>query len=110
MIDWERVETLRDEVGGDNFGEVAALFLEEVDEVVARLATAQGAESLERDLHFMKGCALNLGFSALGALCENGERLAAEGRAAEVDVAVVVALYRASRQEFITAIRLSVAA
>jgi len=110
MIDWERVETLRDEVGADNFGEVAALFLAEVDDVVARLATTGSPEGLERDLHFMKGGALNLGFSALGRLCEKGERLAAKGRAAEVDIPAVVALYRASRRDFTEAMGRSVAA
>lgn len=101
MIDWERVGTLRDEVGAENFAEVVGMFLEEVDDVVARLSREPDPETLERDLHFMKGGALNLGFSDLGALCQTGERLAAEGRAAEVNVPGVVALYAESRRVFL---------
>lgn len=38
MIDWERVADLRSEIGDDGFDEVIALFLEETDEVIARLS------------------------------------------------------------------------
>ena len=46
MIDWTRVDELRNEVGNDDFLEVAELFLEEVDEVISRLTDAP-AEDLE---------------------------------------------------------------
>lgn len=101
MIDWDRVATLRAEVGAESFSEVVALFLEEVDEVVQRFRTAPDPARLEADLHFLKGGALNLGFRRLGALCQIGERRAAEGRAAEVDLAEVVALYAESRRVFL---------
>jgi HPt (histidine-containing phosphotransfer) domain-containing protein len=79
MIDWGRVKELRDEIGADDFGEVVALFLEEADEVIARIAPTLGAKALEADLHFLKGAALNLGFADLAALCQEGERRAASG-------------------------------
>ena len=36
MIDWERVAELKDEVGDDDFAEIADLFLAEVEEQLAR--------------------------------------------------------------------------
>lgn len=79
MIDWGRVKELRDEIGADDFDEVVALFLEEADEVIARIAPSAGAKALEADLHFLKGAALNLGFADFAALCQDGERRAAAG-------------------------------
>jgi len=102
MIDWHRVIELRDEVGAEDFPEVVELFLEEVDEVIARLKTAANADTVEADLHFLKGSALNLGFSAFGEACSRGERMAADGRGADVDVGGVVACYEASLSEFNT--------
>lgn len=101
MIDWDRVATLREEVGDDCFDEVVSLFLEEVDAVILRLHTAPDPTRLEGDLHFLKGGALNLGFHDLGLLCQTGERLAASGQAAQVDLQAVIALYAASRQAFL---------
>lgn len=103
MIDWARVQRLRDEVGSEDFREVVALFLEEVDEVVGRLrsGTGGGAARLESDLHFLKGSALNLGFADFGALCHAGEQRAAAGDAAGVDLAGLVAVYDRSRAAFL---------
>ena len=100
MIDWERVDQLRDEVGAEDFAEVVDLFLEEVDEVIARLSDAPDPLRHERDLHFLKGSALNLGFAALAALCEAGERAAAAGRADTVEIAPVLECYSRSRRAF----------
>ena len=101
MIDWERVTTLRDEVGADSFMEVVTMFLDEVDEVVSRFGPQFDPGNVERDMHFLKGSALNLGFERLGELCQQGERLAAEGRAPEVDLAVIVSVYHESREAFL---------
>jgi HPt (histidine-containing phosphotransfer) domain-containing protein len=110
MIDWARVETLRDEVGEDSFAEVVALFLDEVDEVADRFRATPDASRLERDLHFLKGSALNLGFARLGELCQTGERLAAEGKAALVDMAEILAVYAESRRVFVQALGIASAA
>ena len=79
MIDWGRVRDLRSEIGAEDFAEVVAMFLDEADEVIARLTAERGAKALESDLHFLKGAALNLGFDALAAICQDGERRAAAG-------------------------------
>jgi len=102
MIDWERVADLRSEIGKDGFDEVIALFLEETDEVIARLSAKPDPARVERDLHFLKGSALNLGFRTLADLCQDGERRAAAGNAARVDVAAVVRSYHASKAGFRT--------
>ncbi|MFT4783979.1 MAG: HPt (histidine-containing phosphotransfer) domain-containing protein [Paracoccaceae bacterium] len=73
MIDWDRVDELRREVGDEDFSEIVALFLDEVAEVADRLRSAQPSETLVEDFHFLKGCALNLGFFTLAGLCQKGE-------------------------------------
>lgn len=99
MIDWDRVRELRSEIGADDFGEVAAMFLDEADEAVARLSPGLTAKAMEADLHFLKGAALNLGFVALSALCQEGERRAASGDTG-VDLEAVRNTYQASRGAF----------
>lgn len=99
MIDWARVETLRQEIGEEDFSEVVRLFVEEVEEVVARMERPGTPAQQEADLHFLKGSALNLGFTDLAALCQTEERRAAGGEA--VDTRPVIGLYTASRRAFL---------
>lgn len=98
MIDWKRVQELRDEIGADGFGEVADMFLDEADQAVAALVSGVPAGEIEGQLHFLKGSALNLGLSDLAAVCHEGERAAALGRAATVDIAQIASVYQASRR------------
>ncbi|MDW4549183.1 Hpt domain-containing protein [Defluviimonas sp. D31] len=100
MIDWQRVNDLRAEVGADGLGEIVELFLDEVEGIVMRLGKAPDPARFEADLHFMKGGAWNLGFAEFGALCQDGERRAAAGRADEIDIDRIVASYFASKDEF----------
>ncbi len=102
MIDWARVTQLRDEIGAEDFAEVVELFLEEVDDAMFRLKAGSDLAQLEQDLHFLKGSALNLGFSAFSELCQMGERMAASGQAAEVDMQAIFKAYDASRDCFVT--------
>lgn len=99
MIDWDRVRELKAEIGEPDFEEVATMFLDESDEVIARLSRDAGAERLEKDLHFLKGAALNLGFAQLAALCQDGERRAAAG-VTDIDLAAVCGVYEVSRRMF----------
>jgi len=101
MIDWARVDELRDEIGPDDFAEVIDLFLEEVDEAFARLQAGPDPEKLEDDLHFLKGGALNLGFQALAAQCQTGEKAAADGQAGTIDLGALCATYQSSRNAFL---------
>lgn len=100
MINWPRIAQLRDEIGAEDFGEVVQLFLEEVEEVIDRMRDSPDPDRLESDLHFLKGSALNLGFRSFSTLCQDGERMAAAGRANEVDVAAVVRNFEQSRDLF----------
>lgn len=101
MIDWERMAELRGEIGAEGFSEVVGLFLEEVEAVVMRLGNRPDPSRFEEDLHFLKGSAWNLGFAAFGALCQDGERMAAAGVAAKVDIAAILACYTASKSAFL---------
>ena len=101
MINWQRVNELRDEVGAEDFDEVVDLFLEEVEEVTNRLANTPNANTLAEDLHFLKGCALSLGFSGFSDLCQKGETLSAQGSAESVDLPGILAAYQTSKQVFL---------
>ena len=115
MIDWDRVENLRQEIGTADFAEVVALFLEDSDEVAARLTQGPAhrhavhgivltqGPGLRADLHFLKGSALNLGFSTLAQRCGQGED-ALRDASGSVDPAPIVALYHASRRAFVQAL------
>ncbi len=96
MLDWTRIDELMAEIGEDDFAEVVTLFLEEADTAADTLAMRPNGTSLEEVLHFMKGSALNLGFSDLAQLCAHGERAARHGAAVDPDP--VIAAYRASRK------------
>ncbi len=100
MIDWDRVNELRDEVGADEFEEVVEIFLEELAEGIGRLRAGIPPERYESELHFLKGGALNLGFAGLAEICGAGEKLARDGQADAVDLASVLSAYEASVGEF----------
>ena len=100
LIDWRRVAELRDEIGGDGFEDVVAVFLEEVDEAIARLTGSHGTAELEAALHFLKGSALNLGFASFANLCARGEAQAASGQTGGIDLAAVRDSYARSRAAF----------
>lgn len=101
MIDWNRVEELRDEVGSDDFEEVVELFLEEVDEAITRMQTQPDDSRLEQDLHFLKGSSLNLGFAAFSTLCFEGETAARQGETERIDLPKIFNSYAESRAEFL---------
>jgi len=99
MINWAKVIELRNDVGADDFEEVVELFLDEVEDTIGHLG--KPGRSLEHDLHFLKGSALNLGFTDFSDLCMNGEAAAARGEAETVDTNAVVASYQASKSAFL---------
>lgn len=100
MIDWDRVDELREEIGSEDFGEVVDLFLDEVEEVIDRLRDGPKMDDLEADLHFLKGGALNLGFRAFSQLCQAGEAAAAAGKADTVDVDAILDAFAESKDVF----------
>ncbi len=98
MIDWGQVDSLRADLG-DGFHELVEVFLAEVDEATGRIDAASPPEQMAADLHFLKGAALNLGFSAFAGLCAEGEVQANAGGA--VDTGPILACFTASREEFV---------
>lgn len=99
MIDWSRVAELRDEIGEEDFAEVVVLFLDEVEGIITGLD--RGGTDLGAQLHFLRGSALNLGFTALAALCQSGEQAAAAGRAGTVDPGALRDSFARSRDAFV---------
>ncbi|WP_299547974.1 Hpt domain-containing protein [uncultured Tateyamaria sp.] len=100
MIDWERVSTLRAEIGEEDFEEVVPLFIEEVTGIIDGLRDGPDLSRLEDDLHALKGSALNLGFTDFSILCHKGEAMSAKGKAAEVDVPAILNSFDASKTAF----------
>lgn len=98
MIDWQQVETLRGEIGDDDFDEVVGMFLEEVEGVLDDLRNRKNDQTLEGALHALTSSALNLGFSRFAELCASGEAQAADGGA--VDLEPIFAAYQASKTVF----------
>ncbi|EPX77466.1 Hpt domain-containing protein [Litoreibacter arenae] len=92
MLNWSRVAELKDDLGAEDFQEVTALFLEEVEEKLAALGDAPPAD----DLHFLKGSAANLGFEGFRAMCERMEQMPAAPPVAELH-----ALYQQSKTAFL---------
>lgn len=85
MIDWVRVNTLRDDVGADGFPEIVRIFLEEMTDLRDALQDPSHPHSLEHTLHALKNGALTLGFDQLSDLCQVGETQSARGQAEQVD-------------------------
>lgn len=104
MIDWSRLDELREEIGDEDLADVVAMFLDEADGVVGRVATGLSDAELESQLHFLKGSALNLGLAELAMLCQDGERRAANGDGDLVDLGQIAAVYQASKSAFLGAL------
>ncbi len=102
MIDWSRIAQLRDEIGNEDFAELVPVFLDEVSEAVQALGAAGPAPAdLARQLHHLRGCALNFGFATLADMCSEGERLAMQGRPDAVDLDAIAATFGYSRTQFL---------
>jgi HPt (histidine-containing phosphotransfer) domain-containing protein len=101
VIDWERVNALREEVGAEDFDEVVELFLEEVDAEISSLESAASQGELGAKLHFLKGSALSLGFSHFSKLCQSGEALAASNPESGIDLPEIFECYQTSRKTFL---------
>lgn len=102
MINWERVEELHEEIGPEDFSLVVDLFLEEVGQAVCQLGECSPPSNLGEVLHFLKGCALNLGFNSFSLACQAGETLVSEGNGGQVDLTELITTYDASLKEFQT--------
>lgn len=100
MINWDRVNELRDEFGEGIFADIVAAFLEETDEVIERLRNTGLDSSVGETMHFLKGSALNLGFSEMADLSETAERAAANNHATMDMISKVISSYERTRSQF----------
>ncbi|PHQ99360.1 MAG: histidine kinase [Marinosulfonomonas sp.] len=100
MINWDRVNELRDEVGIEDFQEVIVMFLEEVENTMVRMIAIPNLATLEEDMHFLKGSALNLGFAHFADLCQVGEKAAGSGQAETIFLDDIFESYAASKTAF----------
>ncbi|GEM_PF-502339 len=79
IVDWAQLADLKSAVGEDDFADIADVFLDEAAEALGRLDASDPA-ALAEGLHFLKGSALNLGFTAFARLCAEGEVAARAGQ------------------------------
>lgn len=93
MIDRARLTELKNEMGEDDFDEVAEIFLEEMAETLDALIASTTAAS-PADFHALRGSASNLGFTGFAAACSEAEKRCQSGD--DVDLVQLVALFRAS--------------
>ena len=73
LIDSSRIDEMIDDFGEEEFCEIVAAFLEDMEAALAQLSivlAADDTEEIGKLLHLVKGCAANLGIVALVELCE----------------------------------------
>ncbi len=102
MIDWSRVDELKQEFGEDAFGELIGLFLDEMQQGLDALIVAPD-DQLEAQFHGLKGSALNMGLSDLAAHCQQGEVAARTGALSD-EAARTEGIFAASRQALLQGI------
>lgn len=100
MIDWNKAQELRDDIGEEGFDEIIGVFLEEVEEALEKLPVQAPCE-LGATMHFLKGSALNLGFEDFASKCLDGETLANAGNPDEIDLGAVQESYHKSKAIFL---------
>lgn len=100
MIDWDRIRELRTEILCEDFPEVFELFLEEVEEVLGRMKTANDTNTYAEDFHFLKGSAVNVGFTDFANVCCAGEISAANGNLDQINLDLVQDAYKKSLDAF----------
>ena len=69
---------------------------------MTKLSADADRQDLESTVHFLKGSALNLGFSHFSTLCQENETAARGGDAVDVDA--LKSSYAASKSEFLEAL------
>ncbi len=70
QIDWARLHQLQEDVGTEDIRGIITLFEQELKQVIAQLPLEAEPAQMANNLHYLKGCALNLGFNDLARLCQ----------------------------------------
>lgn len=93
MIDFDRLNSLRADIGEEDFADVAFLFVSEIGERLASLRANPGAAHAD-DFHFLRGSAANMGFTGMVAACHDAEAACRAGL--PPDIAAVDTAFSAS--------------
>ena len=93
MIDWDRLDGLRADIGEEDFADIAFVFVAEITESLDRLRTSP-ALAVAADFHFLRGSAANLGFVAMVDACQTAEQACRAGE--PPDIAAVADSFAAS--------------
>jgi len=96
MINKDRIEELREEVGEDELDEVIELFCEEVEDVLRDLRNVSQTE-IAAQLHFLKGSAANIGLDGVSDICRQQESLLSESPNAALDISAIISTYEAEK-------------
>jgi HPt (histidine-containing phosphotransfer) domain-containing protein len=83
LIDWDRLMSLRDDIGEEDFADVAFVFFAEIGGKLEAMAEAS-TDATADDFHFLRGSAANLGFSAMAEACEAAEAACRAGGAPDL--------------------------
>jgi len=73
MIDQSRLKELEEDFGAEELAEIVDAFIDEAKETLDELrslGTGSDPNAVARHLHFLKGCARNVGATELGNMCE----------------------------------------
>lgn len=80
-VDWDRMNELRNDIGEEDFADVAILFVAELRDSLGALGPETATAA---DFHFLRGSAANLGFVAMVDACTRAELACGEGRLPDV--------------------------
>lgn len=84
LIDWDLLDSLKADIGEEDFADVITLFVAEIGEKIEDMRASPEAASAD-DFHFLKGSAANLGFTAMSAACDTAEAACRAGRSGDLD-------------------------
>jgi histidine phosphotransfer protein HptB len=72
MIDRARLDGLRQDIGEEDFADLACVFVAEMSDHLDRLGR-DPANATAEDFHFLRGSAANLGLAAMADACARAE-------------------------------------
>jgi histidine phosphotransfer protein HptB len=96
LIDWDRLMSLRDDIGEEDFADVVLVFFTEMEAKLAELSEDAGRVDADA-FHFLRGGAANLGFVVMAAACAEAEAACRAGR--RPDLPAVTGAFLASLAE-----------
>jgi HPt (histidine-containing phosphotransfer) domain-containing protein len=93
-VDLERLTSLRDDIGAEDFADVVLLFFSEIGEKLEQMR-AEPETLSEGDFHFLRGSAANLGFTEMARACAAAEAACTAG--SDPDLKAVTASFDAAQ-------------